>query len=516
MAEIEQGVLARKAETPSTDPASLRSIVAQLAPSCMGLASARVAYLTLSFGSYRRTDDGLMTDGALLIAILMLCIPLIVLQRPAVHVKKRQLWSITRTSMITQAVLLLVYALLLEFDVPSTSLAYAVSIAAALAFAGSTFHWIRRACGANADVAAVFVLLALAISEALLYVLALLPEALSCVVASVLALAQFPCISAARRRPLLADLRLGNLRDGFFGDAARMAITSRKFLATSAAGLILMGFAVGILRGYPFGDAIQFDGATRFGYAALTIALCLYLCMRTTGGASGSPMTVAAWVVMQLLGALALLMYAVLPNHLAVGAMFTNTLNALLIAYMWYGTIAFLSCGPNDAYYYCIGGWTAFLLPRAITRATSITIVTTQTGISITVAMVGLLLLVCAQVVFLQLYSLRSTPADQTAPNSLGAPLDHILGLSTTLTPSEVRDASIQRQIGEIRDRYQLSDREAEVLALYAQGETQNKIAETLGITINTAHAHIKHIYSKCDLHSRQEVLDFMRDYGRM
>lgn len=107
-------------------------------------------------------------------------------------------------------------------------------------------------------------------------------------------------------------------------------------------------------------------------------------------------------------------------------------------------------------------------------------------------------------------------PADQTAPNSLGAPLDHILGLSTTLTPSEVRDASIQRQIGEIRDRYQLSDREAEVLALYAQGETQNKIAETLGITINTAHAHIKHIYSKCDLHSRQEVLDFMRDYGRM
>ena len=480
----------------------------------MGLAAARAAYLALSFGSYRSTDDGLLTDGSLLLAIILLVAPLVVLQRPSLHLKKRTLWSVMRISVIGQALLLAVYAGLIGFGANAGPLVYVLSTAGALCFAGSSFHWIRRARGANADVAAVLVLMALAISEVFLYLFALVPEWLGCALAALLALAQFPCLRAARTTPLPADLHLGNHADGFFGDAARLAITSRRFLAISALGLVVMGAAVGILRGYPFGDAIHFDPVTRAAYALLTIGICLALCNLTARPTTRSPMTTVIWGIMQLLGAIALVLYAALPDHLAAGAVFTTTLNALLIAYMWYATIAFISCGPNDAYYYCIGGWTAFLLPRAIMRTISLVFITTEAAVSVTVAIVSLLLLVCAQVVFLQLYGLRNVDVPQAV--SLGRPLDRLLGLSTTLSPAEMRDVAVHRQIDEIRDRYQLSDREAEVLALYAQGETQNKIAETLGITINTAHAHIKHIYSKCDLHSRQELLDFVRDYERL
>ena len=40
-----------------------------------------------------------------------------------------------------------------------------------------------------------------------------------------------------------------------------------------------------------------------------------------------------------------------------------------------------------------------------------------------------------------------------------------------------------------------------------------NKAAEELYITPGTAHAHIKRIYAKTGLHSRQEILDYMQQY---
>lgn len=502
------------AQTSAGEPPHLPELLIQLAPSSLGLAIARVACLTLSFGSYRSTDDGLMTDSTVLIAILLLATPLALLQNPMRHLKKRTLWVTMRASVIGQAAMLLAYATVLLCDLDIPALSYAISVGAVLCFAGTSFHWIRRARGANSDVAAVFVFGALAISEAILYLLFLVPESLSCMVAAALTLAQFPCLATARTRTLLADLRLGNHTDGFFGDETRMAITSRRFLATSALGMVLMGIAVGILRGYPFGSPIHFDVLTRLAYALVTIGICLAICRMTTRKSATSPMTTTIWVIMQLLGAVALVLYAVLPEHLAIGAIFTNTLNSLLIAYMWYATIAFLSCGPNDAFYYCIGGWAAFLFPRALMRVASIVLVATNLGISVTVAVVGMLLLLCAQAVFLQLYGMRN--AEPQTSDSLGHPLDSLLGLSTMPTPTEMRDAAVRQQVDEIRERFQLSDREAEVLALYVQGETQNKIAEALGITANTAHAHIKHIYAKCDLHSRQELLDFLREYERI
>ena len=66
------------------------------------------------------------------------------------------------------------------------------------------------------------------------------------------------------------------------------------------------------------------------------------------------------------------------------------------------------------------------------------------------------------------------------------------------------------RQMGK---QFLLSDREVEVLALYALGWTQKRVAEELYISPSTAHAHIKRIYAKTGLHSRQEILDFMDQY---
>lgn len=66
------------------------------------------------------------------------------------------------------------------------------------------------------------------------------------------------------------------------------------------------------------------------------------------------------------------------------------------------------------------------------------------------------------------------------------------------------------QQVGE---QFMLSAREVEVLSYYAMGWTQKRVAEELYIQPATVHAHIKRIYAKTDLHSRQEILDFMEQY---
>jgi DNA-binding NarL/FixJ family response regulator len=56
-----------------------------------------------------------------------------------------------------------------------------------------------------------------------------------------------------------------------------------------------------------------------------------------------------------------------------------------------------------------------------------------------------------------------------------------------------------------------LSEREFEVLALIYQGKTNNQVAETLFVTINTIKAHIKNAYLKLDAVSRSTAIVRMR-----
>ncbi len=67
---------------------------------------------------------------------------------------------------------------------------------------------------------------------------------------------------------------------------------------------------------------------------------------------------------------------------------------------------------------------------------------------------------------------------------------------------------SMRRNVERIGEHFLLTSREMDVLTLYALGHTQKKVAEELFITPATAHSHIKRIYSKCGMHSRQEILE--------
>ncbi len=59
---------------------------------------------------------------------------------------------------------------------------------------------------------------------------------------------------------------------------------------------------------------------------------------------------------------------------------------------------------------------------------------------------------------------------------------------------------------GELAAEYHLTARELEILRLLAQRKTVGMIERDLFIANGTAKAHVRHIYQKLDIHSREEL----------
>lgn len=63
-----------------------------------------------------------------------------------------------------------------------------------------------------------------------------------------------------------------------------------------------------------------------------------------------------------------------------------------------------------------------------------------------------------------------------------------------------------------VAKEYDLSPREEEVFILLAKGRDTIFIQSELGISNHTVRSHVYHIYQKLNVHSRQELLDFIED----
>jgi len=61
-----------------------------------------------------------------------------------------------------------------------------------------------------------------------------------------------------------------------------------------------------------------------------------------------------------------------------------------------------------------------------------------------------------------------------------------------------------------LTQEYRLTQRESEILRYIALGRSGKYIAEELIISHNTARTHIKHVYEKLNIHSKQELIDLV------
>lgn len=78
-------------------------------------------------------------------------------------------------------------------------------------------------------------------------------------------------------------------------------------------------------------------------------------------------------------------------------------------------------------------------------------------------------------------------------------------------TPRESRTkADRERFLRSLADQYGFSKRETEVFLYLVRGYNAHGVSDALNISINTAKTHMHNIYAKCDVHSRQELIELV------
>ena len=70
--------------------------------------------------------------------------------------------------------------------------------------------------------------------------------------------------------------------------------------------------------------------------------------------------------------------------------------------------------------------------------------------------------------------------------------------------------ASFEESVSKLADSFALTPREAEAMALLARGHGAQSIQEHMGISHNTVKMHIRNVYAKLGVHSRQELIDLV------
>ena len=74
----------------------------------------------------------------------------------------------------------------------------------------------------------------------------------------------------------------------------------------------------------------------------------------------------------------------------------------------------------------------------------------------------------------------------------------------------EITGAPIGERLGQVAEACGLTQREREIFELWATGHGSKYIQETCSISASTVKTHVRHIYEKCGVHSRAEIIDLL------
>lgn len=489
-----------------------------LIPSILGLAFARSGIIIGSYGSYRNTDEGLFTDGGTLVVFAVFAVLLAIVAATKCHLRKKTVWTIAVASIAVEAATLFAMcAMRIVSPDDSFTLHFALNALCEASGLGAITYWLRKARGASSLSTVIYVFGALAVSEVVIYASVLIPDSFAFACAGLLVLAQLPCMRLSQKRPLAKDIPALAVDSDFFG-FTKTAMSSKMFLTTVAVSIGVLAIADGFLRGYPDGEPILFTSVARFAQFALIVALCALIVLLVAKRYQRI-MTVGVFLLMEGLAVVALLLYSAFPDALYIGAVFTTALNALLVALTWYIIVAFMTYGWRCPYYYALAGWIVWLGCRALARVALLGVPVISENDLLMLSFVFAMIVLSTQVTFTQFLRVRRFEAEpieeqkRQAEESRKKVVAKIMGLDEHESFAELRQATMRRNAEEVGKQFLLSEREIEVLALYALGWTQKRVAEELYISPGTAHAHIKRIYTKTGFHSRQEILDYMEKY---
>ncbi|MEC4272767.1 helix-turn-helix transcriptional regulator [Adlercreutzia sp. R25] len=369
-------------------------------PMLAGMVCARVALIAACYGSYAATDDGIFTDGAMLVTCALFTAVLLVIARSRRVLSDTAVQWILIASVTVAAASSMALSVLDDTDPALGGTAFALSVVSTLALSLCMFYWLRCLRGTDEVTAALFVFGVFIVSEAIVYLLSFLPPRAQNIIGAVLVVAQLALLGPAALRDGLAAERLHRRARTFF-TFARSSMQDWRFLVACTVGIGLLGFVDGFLRGYPDGLPIPFTPATRAAYTLAAIAVCALFAALVVRRRE-RVMTVGIFIAMEALAAGSLILFGAFPFHWEIGAVLVNTLNVVICAYCWYVVIAFTSFGQRDPYFYALGGWVICFGSRSVARMLLLFVYPLTGNDLLITSLLGGLVLLSAQVVLVQ------------------------------------------------------------------------------------------------------------------
>lgn len=399
------------------------------------------------------------------------------------------------------------------------------------------FYWLRKLRGTSAQAVVVVVFSALALAEALTFALSFMPAMVGHFTCVALMFMQFGPVRTSRVMGVPSD-SFPAVSESYFGTDENH-FSNRSFLVVAALGIWFISIPMGMGRGFPVGQAIHLNPASR-AIVLVAVIVVSALWVRFALVSRMRALTTSIWVAMELLLGVGTILFALVPVDPSMGAALVLASSLVLQAFVWYMTIAFISFGWRDPYYYACAAWIAMnILTVAGMHVDALITAVVPSNAAAIIAFMGFFVLISAQVVYTRLLASPSEQGEVQAAAEVAAakaaraaedpdglqegdaprrPLMGVLAISPqeeVALPSRSPDVHIATSVLEIGQRFGLTGREVEVLTLYALGHTQARVSDELQLSPNTVHTHIKRIYDKTDLHSRQEILDYINEYGR-
>lgn len=494
-------------------------------PAIFGLGISQAVLAVSVYGNASYANDPLVPNLSTIVVAPFIVILIVVLGRSRRTPSERTMTVLASCGVLLQAVCPFLFAIAAGLALDLGAAKLALSALSVMGNALTITAWLRMLKRLPRRAVALTAFTAAALCELLAGALSLFPYGIACGVACVLALMQIPLALFGSERLR----RSGQLKDPAAEEASVTAgndylelLEARsndpRFLTLSVVAAVVMSLAIGLLWGFPNGRPIALSPVGRGSCAAYAVAVSL-LVARKLGHPSGADRPAGTWMTMQALGLAALFLDMLVPQVPALGMMFLYAFNAVGSAFIWCIAVALMDRGQHNAYCYGLGGQLAFLLPGALARLIVMVAMSLSpesalagshfSGDALMAGALGVLLLLPVQIVMSTTSKVRLSDKEQMGRLLDG--LTHAMGLDgEEARPADMRRAFMRNAAIDMQKTFDLSDREADVLALYALGMTQGKIAEELHVSPSTVHTHIMHIYSKTGLHSRQSLIDHM------
>lgn len=479
----------------------------------LGLAATRVWFQTSLYGAYVHSDNGLFSvlcDVPYGIALLLMAV-LANRFTPSRATEHRV--QLTGFATMTAAGALLCAAEVLGNPQLMNVAALFSGIVAVFGWA----TWMPVYCRLNLRTALLYVFSSMAIGSVAGFLVGFAQPAARLIVATLMPLVALLCQRAVERQLDCDQAKTAPVAEPFsrvyddepWGTAARIL-----------AGVAVFCFALGVTRGYPLGESLALTPAERImhqlGVVVLSMLVIWWTLLREKRlGAS------TLWRVLVMLMGCSVLLLTVLPAQFwGVAVALANLTDTFMIAVLWI-TLQDISSHTSRHPYAIFGAvWSVRILARAAGRGCMIAFGPMLGG---NAAIIGIIAFaVCASVAIMftddvpknrllfQYDDLVAPPAQSKkaldeavrddTPEAPG--IEHgTVGRSEQPEAASSGDSAFQK-------RYDLSDREMEVVRLIAQGRSKREVGERLFVSENTVKVHVKHIYTKMGIHNKKELLD--------